>query len=309
MSRTLSGVATAFLWLAPLSGWAGPPYLTDDPDPVPLHHWEVYAFATRDRTHSADSVIGPALEVNNGVAPNTQIHFVIPQAYASEGGTSARGLGDTEAGVKYRLLTETKTRPEIGVFPLVELPTGDQSRGLGNGRTWVKVPVWLQKSFGPWTTYGGGGYAYNSAPGQQNYGYGGLLVQRTLSPRLTLGGEVFLQGASADGPQSVNVGSAGASSSDIQVAGARSSALYNVGGSYNFTPDFSLLFTVGHSFQGDGNSVLYLGLYRTLAGRTLAGLDSADERAHDSPVQGGPLICGQGEDGVGGAGGAFQVGE
>ena len=261
MSRTLAAVATFFLWLSSISVWAGPPYLTDDPDPVPLHHWEVYTFATRDRTRGTDSVVGPALEVNNGVAPNTQLHLVIPQTYAAQGGTSARGLGDIEAGVKYRFLTETRSRPEVGVFPLVELPTGDQARGLGNGRTWVKIPVWLQKSFGPWTSYGGGGYAYNPAPGQRNYGYGGLLVQRTLSPRLTVGGEVFFQGASADG--SPMAGATGASSSDIPVAGARSSVLYNVGGSYNFTPDFSLLFTTGHSFQGDGNAVLYLGLYRT----------------------------------------------
>jgi hypothetical protein len=250
------------LWGPAETAWAGPPYLTDDPEPVPLHHWEVYTFAAGDRTRSANIVNGPALEVNNGVAPNTQIHLIVPQTYFSQSGTSARGLGDVEAGVKYRFLSETKSRPEIGMFPQVELPTGDQLRGLGNGRTWVKVPIWLQKDFGPWTAYGGGGYAYNPAPGQRSYGYGGLLVQRTLSSRLTLGGEAFFQGAQADSPQS-ETGSAGTSSSGLHVAGAREASLWNFGGSYNFTPDFSLLFTTGHSFQGDGNSLFYFGLYRT----------------------------------------------
>ena len=248
---------------AAATAWAGPPYLTDDPEPVPLHHWEVYAFAAGDRTRSTNIVNGPALEVNNGVAPNTQLHLIVPQTYFSQSGTGARGLGDVEAGIKYRFLSETKSRPEIGTFPQAELPTGDQSRGLGNGRTWVKVPIWLQKSFGPWTTYGGGGYAYNSAPGQRNYGYGGVLVQRTLSPRLTLGGEVFFQGAQVSGPQSEASGSAGTTSSGLQAAGGREASLWNFGGSYNFMPDFSLLFTAGHSFQGDGNSIFYLGLYRT----------------------------------------------
>ena len=264
---TRSRTARAALCLATLGAagmaWAGPPYLTDDPEPVPYHHWELYTFATRDQTRSTTIVNGPALELNNGVAPNTQLHLIVPETYSSQDGTSARGVGDVEAGVKYRFLGETKDRPEIGTFPQVELPTGDQSRGLGNGRTWVKVPIWLQKSFGPWTTYGGGGYAYNPAPGQSNYGYGGLLIQRTLSPRLTLGGEVFFQGAQADTPESGATGSAGTSSSGLQVAGARASALWNFGGSYNFTPDFSLLFTAGHSFQGDGNAIMYLGLYRT----------------------------------------------
>ena len=251
------------LFAAGSTAWAGPPYLTDDPEPVPYHHWELYSFATRDQTRNSTTAAGPAVEINNGVAPNTQIHLIVPQAYFSSNGTSARGLGDLEAGVKYRFLTQTRTRPEIGTFPLVELPTGSQARGLGNGRTWVKVPIWLQKDFGPWTTYGGGGYADNPAPGQRSYWYGGLLIQHTFSPRLTLGGEAFFQGASADSPQTVSAGSAGMQSSGLQVAGARSSAIWNFGGSYNFTPDFSLLLTAGHSFQGDGNSVLYVGLYRT----------------------------------------------
>lgn len=241
---------------------AGPPFLTDDPEPVPTHHWEFYTFATGDRTRSTNSVVGPAIELNNGVAANTQIHLIIPETYFSQDGMSAHGLGDLEAGVKYRFLTETKTRPEIGAFPLAELPTGDQSRGLGNGRPWFKVPIWLQKSRGAWTSYGGGGYAYNPAPGLRNYFFGGLLVQRTLTPRLTLGGEVFLQGAQVQNDPTVSAGAGGASSG-TPVAGARSSALWNFGGSYNVTPDFSLLFTGGHSFAGDGNQVFYLGLYRT----------------------------------------------
>ena len=47
-------------------------------------------------------------------------------------------------------------RPMIGVFPLVEAPTGDARRGLGAGHTREFLPLWLQKSFGGWTTYGGG---------------------------------------------------------------------------------------------------------------------------------------------------------
>ncbi len=261
----LGACCLAALGLAALAAhaWAGPPYLTDDPDPVPLHHWEAYAFYARDRTRSTNTVGGPALELNNGVAPNTQVHLIIPETYFSQNGSGAHGLGDIEAGVKYRFLPETKSRPEIGTFPQLELPTGDQSKGLGNGRTWVKLPIWLQKDFGPWTAYGGGGYAYNPAPGQRNYSYGGLLVQRTLSPRLALGGDLFFQGATADNPQAVTAGSAGTSSSGIQAAGTRATAIWEAGGSYSFTPDFSLLFSAGHSFSGDGNAVAYLGLYRT----------------------------------------------
>ena len=232
---------------------AGPPFMTDDPDPVDYHHWEFYTFMTQDQTRSSNTVDGPAIELNNGIAPSTQLHLIIPEAYYALDGQHASGLGDIEAGVKYRFVTESRDRPEIGLFPLAELPTGDQSKGLGNGRTWVKVPIWLQKSWGPWTVDTGGGYAYNPAPGQLNFIYGGLLIQRTLSPKLTLGGEIFLQGAQVQND----------ASSTVEVPGARSSELWNFGGSYTFTPDFSLLFSAGHSFQGDGNKTLYLALYRT----------------------------------------------
>jgi len=37
---------------------AGPPFLTDDPEPVDLKHWEVYVFGQGDRTADADAVLG-----------------------------------------------------------------------------------------------------------------------------------------------------------------------------------------------------------------------------------------------------------
>lgn len=238
----VGGIGAAVIAAAPVA-LAGPPYLTDDPVPVPYHHWEVYTFSTKDQTRDANAVQGPALEVNNGVAPNTQLHLVLPVAFSSQAGVSSRGLGDIEAGVKYRFLEQTRNRPDVGTFPMVEMPSGNANKGLGNGRAWFKLPLWIQKDWGAWTTYGGGGVALNSAPGQRDYGFGGWLLQRTLTPQLTLGGEVFVQGSPAEGD--------------------RSTALWNAGGQYNFTPDFSLLFTVGHSVTGEGHSLLYIGLYRT----------------------------------------------
>jgi hypothetical protein len=124
---------------------------------------------------------------------------------------------------------------------MVELPTGSADRGLGNGRVWFRVPLWLQKSWGPWTTYGGGGEAFNSAPGQRNHAFGGWLLQRDLGPHLTLGGEIFTQGADAvDG---------------------RGFTAVNVGGGYHFNEGFSLLFSAGRSIRGGRHTLWYLALY------------------------------------------------
>jgi hypothetical protein len=142
----------------------GPPFLTDDPIPVDYKHWEFYIFSTLDHANDGTEVQAPAVELNYGVLPNMQAHFVFPFVSSlPQNGHSAFGAGDMELGLKYRFVEETENMPQIGVFPMLVVPTGDSERGLGNGRAWAKLPVWAQKSWGPWTTYGGGGYAINTA--------------------------------------------------------------------------------------------------------------------------------------------------
>jgi hypothetical protein len=109
-------------------------------------------------------------------------------------GPRAFGIGDIELGIKYRFVQETKHRPMIGTFTMFEMPTGSAARGLGVGRTWYKVPLWVQKSFGPRTTYGGGGVTLVNAPGYRNYPFAGWLVQRDLGKKVTLGTEIFYHG-------------------------------------------------------------------------------------------------------------------
>ena len=223
---------------------AGPPFLTDDPEPVELSHWEFYVFGQGDRTADYNSISGPAIEMNYGIAPNTQLHLIAPVAnFSSSGSNMATGYGDTEVGVKFRFLDETGSLPQIGIFPLIELPTGNSAEGLGNGRTWYRLPLWLQKSWGPWTSYGGGGIDLNSAPGQRNSGFAGWLVQRDLGKYLTFGTELFWQGSEA--------------------IGGRDYVVANVGGSINFTESFNLLFSAGRSISGERHTVWYLGLYWT----------------------------------------------
>lgn len=231
------------LVLAP-PAFAGPPFLTDDPEPVDYRHWEAYLFSSYDRSSAARQIQGPAVEFNLGAAPNLQLHLVVPWAWSqSFGSRTQSGLGDVELGFKFRFLQETEHGPQIGIFPMVELPAGNASRGLGNGRAWFRIPLWIQKSWGPWTTYGGGGWTINHAPGQRSHTFAGWLLQRDLGKRLTLGGEVFAQGADAEGE--------------------RGFAIADLGGSLNFTPGFSLLFSAGHTVRGERHTVAYLGLYWT----------------------------------------------
>lgn len=219
---------------------AGPPFRTDDPEPVAFHHYEFYSFGTLDHTAGTFAQI-PAVEFNVGAAPNLQLHLVVPMAYS--GPDSAYGAGDIEFGTKYRFVQETSKRPQIGTFPMLELPSGDSRRGLGNGQLWARLPLWVQKSSGPWTTYGGGGYQINRALGMKDSAFAGWLLQRQLTKRLTLGTEVYYQGA--------------------QAAGSRYSTSADAGGYYTLRGNLDLLFMVGHSVAGQKEIVGYAGLYYT----------------------------------------------
>lgn len=83
-------------WLVFMASGAlfgGPPYLTDDPDPVGLHHLEMFFFAQGQWAQGMHSGFLPALEANYGPFSNAQIQLQIPFARADlpEGGR--RGLG------------------------------------------------------------------------------------------------------------------------------------------------------------------------------------------------------------------------
>ncbi len=182
----------AFIITSPLL--AGPPFRTDDPEPVEYQHWEFYVATQYANDKDGVSGTAPHLELNYGVAPNTQLHLLVPAAFDKpRGGPTLYGLGDLELGVKYRFIQEGDYRPMVGAFPILHLPTGDESRGLGNGDSQLFLPIWLQKSWGPWTSYGGGGYWLNPGTDNTNYWYLGWLIQRDIVNWLTVGGEIFHQ--------------------------------------------------------------------------------------------------------------------
>ena len=171
---------------------AGPPYVTDDPEPVEFHHWEFYLATQHDLARDGAGGTVPHVEVNYGAAPNLQLHTIVPLAYARPtGGPAKFGPGDIELGAKFRFVQEGAWIPMIGTFPMLEVPVGNQDKGLGTGHWHGFLPLWVQKSWGPWTSYGGGGYGINPGGGNRNYWLFGWQAQRHLSDLATLGAEVF----------------------------------------------------------------------------------------------------------------------
>ncbi len=243
MIKRLIVTALWIVWSAPLV-WAGPPFTTDDPEPVEYRHWEVYLASQLHHDPDGWSGTSPHLEVNYGALPDLQLHLIAPVAFvASSHGGARFGYGDTELGAKYRFAEETERLPQIGTCPIVELPMGDRKRGLGSGHEQLFFPLWLQKSSGPWTTYGGGGYWIHPGAGNRNWWYAGWLVQREVHSGLTLGTEIFHETASEE-------------------SGASDTRL-NAGAVYDFSDTYHLLFSAGHTIQGPGAFQAYAALQLT----------------------------------------------
>ena len=224
----------------PFKVYASPPFFTDDPEPVEHRHGEFYLSSAYANNRDGEQGTAPHFEINYGIIPDVQLHFLFPFDYSHlKGGSPFYGIGDIEIGVKYRFIHETGSFPQVGTFPLVHFPTGDSDRGLGGGYTAVFIPVWLQKSFGPWTTYGGGGYWINPGTNNNNFWQFGWLIQRDITKTLTLGAEIYYFGKdSSDG---------------------RDNTGYNAGGIVNLSEAHHILFSIGSSIAGDNRLSAYLG--------------------------------------------------
>jgi len=236
---------SAAIVFAPATVHAGPPYVTDDPEPVEFRHWEFYLATQHSITRAAASGTAPHVEVNYGAWPGLQLHMIAPLAYARpSGGPTFYGVGDIEVGAKFRFIDEGRWWPMVGTFPQFELPTGDASSGLGTGHLHVFIPLWLQKSFGPWTTYGGGGFWVNPGAGNRNYGFVGWLLQRRLSQLATLGTEIFY-------------------TTPNQVGGD-ASLRFNLGLVLDLTEHHHLLLSAGRAMLGDSLFQGYLAYQLTI---------------------------------------------
>jgi Putative MetA-pathway of phenol degradation len=254
---TLSLFILLLLTASKLWAQAGPPFQTDDPTPVDRGHYEAYVFGTLDGTPAELDPVNPGFKFNWGAIPNIQLHAILPfgavlpsnnPVYAPGGrGSSAYGLTDMELGVKYGFIKQTKHRPQIGSFTMFEIPTGNYSKGLGVGRVWYKLPIWVEKEFGPWSLVGGLGYTVVPQDQFRNFLYGGFLVKREVNKKLELSVEAFSHAREG-----------------FATAQTQASTLIDAGGYYHFdSPGLQLLFAYGHSVVGQTENYAYFGLYKT----------------------------------------------
>jgi len=224
--------------------YAGPPFITDDPEPVEFKHWEYYISSINTFQPGLWVGTSPHFEVNYGLIPNVQIHLLLPMNYEYNKNERVNyGYANTELGMKYQFVQETDNSPQIGTFPIVEIPT-IKNNEFGNGKAQIYLPIWLQKTWGKFTTYGGTGYWINSGINNKNWIYSGWEVQYDFSKMFTLGGELYYHSAEA--------------------MNSKSTIAFNAGGFINFSDKFHIIYSIGHSLTNNSFISCYFGFLWTI---------------------------------------------
>ena len=193
-------------------------------------HFEINVAAQYTAVSGAASATVPSIEVNYGITDNLQVSILTPLQLALVVNDGAKvGYGDTELGVKYRFIDpdDAGWRPGIAFAPSIVMPSGSQERGLGSGHIQGSLPIRLSKDFDQWTIFGGGGYNINPGPEQLNWWFTGIGIVRELSPKWTVGAEIFHTSPTA--------------------RSSKDTAGFNVGAVYSITDVHHIMASVGRS--------------------------------------------------------------
>lgn len=174
--------------------WAGPPYVTDDPEPTDYQHFEIYFFGAGTHTRDGSGGAG-GIDFNYGGLPDVQLTATLPVEYDSPNGRpTIGGLGNIELAVKYKFLHQDDVGLDVAVFPRVFLPSA--SSRVGDSHVSVLLPIWAEHDWDKWSVFGGGGCVFNS---EKNFCLEGVALTRQFLPNLQLGVEVYHQGADSVG--------------------------------------------------------------------------------------------------------------
>jgi hypothetical protein len=176
---------------------AGPPYVSDDPEPTDYRHFEIYSFTSGTATRG-DIGGASGIDFNYGAAPDLQLTATLPIGFDNPAaGNASFGPGNVELAAKYRFLHQDSFGLDVAVFPRVFLPS--PTGNIGNNTASLLLPVWVQKDWGGgWSAFGGGGCVIGTRAAQDFCLTGGVITYQ-LFPKLQLGVELFHQTADGSG--------------------------------------------------------------------------------------------------------------
>ena len=222
---------------------AGPPFVTDDPEPTELGHFEMYLFSEGVHTQGDQEATLPGFELNYGAAKDLELSFSANEDHRDpRGEPSAWHYGSTELAVDWRFIHEDEQGwlPQVSIYPSIDIPS--------NGHDSEKyLPILLGKGFGKWEIFGGGGPQWNPGADGKDSWFAGVGVLRQVTDHLQLGGEVFRQTAQAKDDKnetSFNLGSIYDFNETWHIVGSAGRGLKNITATNTFSYYIGLELTV-----------------------------------------------------------------
>ena len=223
-----------------VSTQAGPPFVTDDPEPPPPCGWEINIPFILERTPGETEMDAPLFDFNYGL-PNVQLKLEFPiQVIREDNSGTVADAGDLLLGVKWRFFNNEESLVQFGIYPQLLVPSGDHGRHLGEGQPAYVFPLLVQKTWDKWTLYGNVGFWWQTAADERNYLYAGAVLEREITEQLELGVELF-----GNSPKERS---------------GRSDIAFNIGGTWKLTRHLNLLFAGGRDIVGDTHLMAYVGL-------------------------------------------------
>lgn len=189
--QKLSIIGISVICFFATCAFAGPPYLNDDPQPTDYKKYEIYAFNNVSKSSDgANSEYG--IDFNYGGFENTQLTAVLPWVNTKANGEKSQsGFGNPELAVKYKFLHQDKNGIDAAFFPRLYLPAKNEKFGVTHSQ--LLLPIFIQRDFGKYAIFGGGGCTLNNGFNSRNFCNLGATLTRNINSKLHIGAEIFGQ--------------------------------------------------------------------------------------------------------------------
>jgi len=194
---------------------AGHPLVSDDTGTQGSGHWQLEVNTDHTRVRDA-GITSWERELNTaltyGVTDDLDIAINVPWLSVSPGGEpSERGVGDTTVLAKWRFFDNGKGW-SLGLRPEITLPSGSESKGLGNGRATGALTLISTYESGPWIWLANAGLAYNDnqAGNRKQLWAVSTAVQFNINAQWTLAADVGASRAAEVGASAEKFGLLGA---------------------------------------------------------------------------------------------------
>jgi len=179
--------------------YAGPPLLTDDPEPTEQGHWEINLATTATlRGHTWTDNL-PLLDASYGLLDAVEVSFDLPFVLGDGAGHGSHGgIGDADIGTKWRFMKQDKDGITAAIGPdfAFNVSSSAAHHGLVPKGWGLLVPLEVERELGGGNTvFGEFGYRWNEYGG--NGLSGGVAMEHEFSKTFSLMGEMHLESGPA----------------------------------------------------------------------------------------------------------------